>query len=251
MFIPLTVPNQQHERFTSHFKALTGPSQRLLLFHDDAHAPSEELLALADNCQGAILTTLGRLARHGSGHTAPFICILNPRGAMVADIVAFAQRSKLTIAGVCVELSLLSKHERMQRGFIEKVMLQAHAAGLIFVVHAIHHTTRVPSIREGHLIADAAGNGKQAGGDFVITAPPKGDTPAQQAQTLRAAVAAGDNTGVMCQSVEGATSEELLNAIKAHVSIGGARGALIPGSLALTMAQSDKNFADTLEIAVH
>ncbi|MGD1997395.1 MAG: aldolase [Candidatus Dependentiae bacterium] len=255
MIIPLSVPNDMRAAFERNWQTITRGSNRLFLFAGDQKIEhlNEDFYGddIPDICNnpthlftiaskapiGCFATHLGLIARHGKEFASiPYLVKLNgktsiaggePRSALlhtVDDVVTFAQHSNLNIPAVGLTVYLGSEHEADMLQQAAQQIWRAHQHGLVTVLWMYPRGGNVDDHRDANLIAGAAGVGHALGADFVKVSMPNGESPAEYGQSLRQAVGAAGNTGVICAGGSRLAADKFITHVKAQLSIASTRG---------------------------
>lgn len=259
--VPLTVPDAQRQAYQDALNLITKGTGRLLLFacdqkiehlHKDFYGQGlpaeistpEHVFKIASSAPiGAFATHLGMVARHGAAYkNIPYIIKVNGKSDLVptaqaeplsaqllsiSDVVDFKKRSGLTIPGVGMTIYLGSEHEHLMLQQASRLVLEAHAQGLIVILWVYPRGKAVADEKTLEIIAGAAGVAHSLGADFVKINVPTASDAYTRAQALAVSVAAAGNTGVICSGGSMRQEQDFLTDLYHALHTGGITGAAV------------------------
>ncbi|MCX6794825.1 MAG: aldolase [Candidatus Falkowbacteria bacterium] len=261
--IPLSVPSRKKNEYLKNYRVLTNNSGHLLLIagdqkvehlNDDFYGPGitpedknpEHLFKIAAaSGGGALAVHLGLISRYGHDYSSlPYIVKINGKTNLgegeknsgkvwwpVEDVTKFKKQSGLKVAAIGYTLYLGGIYEAKMLAKAAKAIFEAHQAGLLAILWVY---PRGKNIKEEdiHTIAGGAGVAAALDADFVKIKYPYGlkDKKAT-AGKFKEAVEAGGRTKVICVGGDKRPVKELLEHLKAQISISGTVGLAVGRNL--------------------
>ena len=238
MHVPLSVPEALRAAYLGNLKLITKNTGHLLLFacdqkiehlNKDFYGPNlpDELadpayvFNLAANAPiGAFATHIGMVARHaGRFPDIPYLIKVNgktdliknserdPLAAQLAsieDVMLFKKASGLNIVGVGMTVYLGSEDEAAMLSQASRLVLGAHANGLICVLWMYPRGKAVIDEKDPMILAGAAGVAHSLGADFVKIPQPQ----TFSADFVKMITRAAGNTGVIFSGGSKQTSDK-------------------------------------------
>ncbi|MDP2944429.1 MAG: aldolase [bacterium] len=261
--IPLSVPSNKKNEYLKNYRRLTNDSGHLLLIaadqkvehlNNDFYGPGitpedknpEHLFKIAAASGGGVLAThLGLISRYGRDYSSlPYIVKINGKTNLgegeknsskvwwpVEEVIKFKKQSGLKVAAIGYTLYLGGIYEAKMLAKAAKAIFEAHQAGLLAILWVY---PRGKNIKEEdiHTIAGGAGVAAVLDADFVKIKYPYGlkDKKATAVRFKEAVEAAG-RTKVICVGGDKRPVKELLEHLKAQMSISGTSGLAVGRNL--------------------
>lgn len=132
----------------------------------------------------------------------------------VADVVQFANQTKLSIVGVGYTVYLGSEYEAQMLAQAAQVVYQAHQHDLLAILWMYPRGKSVTDERDPQLLAGAASVAACLGADFVKINPP------DKAENLKNIVVAAGKTKVICSGGDKQDEDKFLQALQDQITIG-------------------------------
>ena len=259
MITPSSVHKAMEALYKENLLKATHRTGRLFLFAGDqkiehlnadyhGFAPEaanpEYMFVLAGNTRiGVFAAQLGLIARYGAAYRdVPFLVKMNGKTnlvgldiddpmsyplATVADVVRLRDEHKLRVYGVGMTVYLGSRYEGQMLAQAARLVLDAHAQGLICVLWMYPRGKAVKNERSEAIIAGAAGIGHALGADFVKVNPPINEQGDALPELLLQATTAAGSTRVVCSGGASVDPKEFLTMLHEQLHTGQTRGVAI------------------------
>ena len=262
VLVPADVPQSAYRTYVRNFLTATHGTGRLMLFAGDqkiehlnddfcgespiGRIPDEDgdpehLFRIASEGQiGVFATQQGLLARYGRKYPdAPYMVKLNSKSHLVKTaqrdpisgvltdidrVLELKANAGVNIIAVGFTIYVGSEYDHIQMEQAHRLIQDAHREGLLAVLWMYPRGKAVGAEKDPHLIAGAAGVAACMGADFTKVNPPKPTDGRSSADSLKEAVAAAGNCGVICS---GGTSQDgvaFLQNLHDQIHVGGAVG---------------------------
>ena len=259
MITPSSVPKAMEELYKQNLSKATHKTGRLFLFAGDQKiehlnadfhgfapeaADPEYMFVLAGQIRiGVFAAQLGLIARYGAAYRdVPFLVKMNGKTNLVgldiddpmsyplstvADVVRLRDEHKLKIYGVGMTVYLGSRYEGQMLAAAARLVLDAHAQGLLCVLWMYPRGKAVKNERSEAIIAGAAGVAHALGADFVKVNPPVNDQGEALPELLLQATMAAGMTRVICSGGASVDPKEFLTTLHGQLHTGETRGVAI------------------------
>jgi fructose-bisphosphate aldolase/6-deoxy-5-ketofructose 1-phosphate synthase len=260
LHIPADVPAEMASVYAANVRTVTKDTGRLVLFAGDQKvehlnddffgttkagpiaeddADPEHLFRIADQgLVGCFATQFGLVARYGPDYSdVPYLVKVNSKTHMISgalgdprsldwvtlDQVASLRDAGLNIVGVGYTVYAGSQFESEQMAGAARVCYEAHRRGMIAVLWVYPRGAAVPSERDPHVIAGAAGLAATLGADFCKVNYPR-VSEGVVAEAFREAVQAAGRTRLITAGGEGTDVAAFLQTLHDQIFISGAKG---------------------------
>ncbi len=283
MIVPSSVPKAMEARYLQNLSTATRRTGRLFLFagdqkiehlNDDFYgtAPEAEypdyLFTLAGQTRiGVFATQLGLIARYGAAYRhIPFLVKMSAKTnlgglehddpmsyplATVADVVRMRDEHKVNILGVGMTIYLGSRYEGQMLASAARLVLDAHAQGLICVLWIYPRGKAVKNERSESIIAGAAGVAHALGADFVkVNAPINEQGDAAPELLLQATRAAG-TTRVICSGGSSIDAKDFLTTLHGQLHRGETAGAAIGRNVYQKSQRQAESFCEAVASLIY
>ncbi len=259
--VPASVPMAKRDLYERMYTRVTHGTGKLFLFagdqkiehlnkdffgegvSSDASNP-EHLFKIASNAKiGVFATQLGLIARYARNYShVSYLVKMNAKTDLIPvtqydpvsmqlvsieDVLRVRDENKLMIAGVGYTIYLGSQFEATMLQEAARLVMQAHAEGMLVVLWIYPRGKAVQDERSVDIVAGAAGVAHSLGADFVKVNPPSATGSASSEELLKRAVIAAGNTGVICSGGASRGMKDFLRSLHAQLTIGQCAGTAV------------------------
>ncbi|MBM3892802.1 aldolase [Candidatus Dependentiae bacterium] len=283
MVIPCSVPKTIEKLYNQNIVKATHGTDRLFLFAGDqkiehlnadfhgcaleAEDP-EYLFKIASTSRiGVFATQLGLIARYGCRYKEiPYLVKMNAKTNIaslqhddpmsyqltsIADVVRMRDDHNLTILGVGMTVYLGSRYEGQMLAQAARLVLDAHAQGLMCVLWMYPRGKAVKQERSEAIIAGAAGVAHALGADFVKVNPPINEDGEPLPGALLQATTAAGNTGVVCSGGSSTDAKAFLTTLHAQLHEGKTAGAAVGRNIYQKSPQQAVAFCEAIASLIY